>query len=383
MQHSNKIKRIIFGLLIAILLLPIIQHIAPFYKERKLNGSFTETENPIFRLSGWKSGEFQEQKGNWFNENFGFRPFFIRLYNQMYSNLHNQARANDVIIGKNDYLYEEKYIHAYLGTDYIGLADIRNKVTKLSMICDTLKSKGIDLIVVLAPGKASFYPEFIPDHYLKDKSDSTNYETIKYVLHQSNIPTLDFFGWFNRMKDTAAYPLFPKTGIHWSKYGEVIAADSLIRFIAQLRNQAMPKLVKDGIEVSTTMRDTDDDIEKALNLLSGISDLEMAYYKTHFERDEKVNYPRVSVIADSYYWGMHNMGVTEKAFSGGEFWYYFNEVYYTENNKPKTNVIEMTNLHKDLEKNDVIIYLSTEANLSKFGFSLVKLVYDEYYEKKK
>ena len=61
------------------------------------------------------------------------------------------------IVGKDNYLYEESYIKAYLGDDFIGEKKIFNTAQKLKAVQDTLKSNHIDLIVVLAPGKGTFF----------------------------------------------------------------------------------------------------------------------------------------------------------------------------------------------------------------------------------
>ena len=45
------------------------------------------------------------------------------------------------------------------------MIDTAIKIDKLSELKDTFLKRGIDLIVLLAPGKASFFPEYLPDHY--------------------------------------------------------------------------------------------------------------------------------------------------------------------------------------------------------------------------
>ena len=377
-KKHRRIKRWLFGFAIGLLFIPMLQQQGQFFKEINLNGSFTNTQNPELAFKSWFSGDYQQQKQQYINERFGFRPLFIRLYNQMYYSLFQETRANDVIIGKDGYLYGESYINAYTGTDFIGLDSITKKVRKLARVRDTLEKKGIKLIMVLAPGKGSFYSEYIPAKFKKLKQDTTNYFVLKEQLDNAQIHTLDFHDWFMKMKDTSRYPLFPKTGIHWSKYGEVLVADSLLNYLQRLLDKPMPSLEITGLEVSKKMRDTDDDIEKGMNIFTSIPDLEMAYYETAFTKDSIQDYPRISVVADSYYWGLHNMGISENGFNQGDFWYYFQEVHHTDGRDMEA-VTSITNHIERIEENDAMIILTTDGNMSKFDHGFTDWLYERYF----
>ncbi len=380
--YQSILKFIFYGLVVVLLFIPMLQQATDYYKETPLNGSYTSTEDPTLTLPTWLNGAYQEQKQSYLNERFGFRTEFVRFYNQIYFDLFNQARANDVIIGKEQYLYGGTYIDAYTGDDFIGAEKIQEQIKKLALIRDTLHKKGIDLIYVLAPGKGSFYPEYLPEQFKKSDSARTNYEEIKKGFEEANILTLDFHSWFLQMKDSLPYPLFPKTGIHWSKYGEFFAADSLLHYIGNLRNTSMPWLDTFGFETTKEVRDTDDDIEKGMNINTEIPDLEMGYFFTQIKQDTTNNYPKVSVIGDSYYWGLVALGMSEKGFNKGDFWYYFNERHFS-NGTPMQQKGDMTDaqIQEAIEDNDVILMLTTDANLSHFGHGFIDKMYEIYFPK--
>ncbi len=380
MVDNKRKKRFLFGFLVLLLSIPMLQQNIKFANEGPIEGFYIETEKPIFSWSAWSNGTFQTFEEKYINEQFGFRPFFIRFYNQMYFSLYNQARANDVIIGKEQFLFAENYIKAYLGTDYMGDTIIKGKIDQLSQIRDTLAAKNIDLVVVLAPGKASFFNEYLPDTYVKEKDAITNYETIKTYLNKSNIHFVDFLDWFKQMKDTAAFPLFPKTGIHWSKYGEVLAADSLLKYISHLRNTPMPWIDTFGFDITSDVRSTDDDIERGMNIFTKIPDLEMGYFYTQIKKDSTLTYPKISVVGDSYYWGLFSLGLSEKGFNQGDFWYYFSEKHMT-NGQPMKPVNDIDNFIEDLESNQVIILLSTDANLGNSFHGFMDRMHALYFPK--
>lgn len=371
------LKRILFAVLVGALFIPMAQEWSEYYEEEPLFGSYEKAEEPVLQLKNWLSGAYQKQKATYRNEQIGFRPRMIRFYNQWHYNLYNEARANNVIIGKEEYLFGKEYIKAYQGKDFMGEEVIAEKMAKLLKIKDTLAQKNIDLVVILAPGKASYFPEFIPDEYKKAKDAPTNQAEIKKQLQENKIKCLDFFGWFDIMKPNAAYPLFPKTGIHWSKYAEVLVADSLLQYISQLRKSPMPVMDTTGFEIDTEARDTDDDIEKGLNIFYKIPDLEMGYFTSEIIVDSSIAYPKVSMVGDSYCWGLVGLGLLEKGFNKGDFWYYFNELH------KKDEAMQLRADIKDvigrIEANDALILLSTDANLKTFFHGFVDQMYDLYY----
>jgi hypothetical protein len=211
----------------------IAQHFFHFSKVRKLQGAFIPKEQPILTSSNWFSGNYQDSLSIYLNENIGFRNYFVRLNNQIAFSLFDFARANGVVVGKENFLYERNYIRAYLGKDYIGEAAIAEKVRKLEKIQDRLKKRDIELIVVFAPGKGSFYPEYIPTDQVP--SENNNYKTYVRLLNNTPINLIDFNKWFRKKKGTTVAPLYPKTGIHWSRFGELMAADSLLKYIDKLK----------------------------------------------------------------------------------------------------------------------------------------------------
>ena len=377
-EINSTIKNILFAAIMLLLFSPMLQKKIKLFDEKPLNGSFEVPEDPYFSLEGWFEGKYQTDQQNYSNQSIGFRNSLVRLYNQIHYSLYDQARANGVIVGKYGYLYEENYIKTHLGRDFVGESKIVEKTEKLRRLADTLKRKGIDLVIVFAPGKGSFYSEFIPESYNPTYRTTTNYEVYRKQILQKEICFLDFNDWFRKMKSSSPYPLFPKTGIHWSNYGEVLAADSIIKYINSIqKDKKIPELVIGNVEVPDTTRYSDDDIEKGMNLLFNIEDLPMGYPHFRLLKDVNSNKVKVLTVADSYYWGMFNWGLSRDAFNEGQFWFYNVQIYPDSYTAP-LNVGDI-DMIEEVEKNDVIILMSTDANLYKFAFGFIDQLYDAYF----
>lgn len=381
MRKTNNIikaKKVLFYLLVVALSVPLIQFFTHFSNEKSLRGAIVESEKPIFYFDSLNSGAFQEKYEVYFNEKFGFRSSFIRLHNQIKYSFFNKAQANGVVIGKNDFLYEYQYISAYYGYDYVGVDSIQSIIQRLKYVQETLESMNKTLIIVLAPGKGSYYPEYFPDS-CKSIVGKTNYADYIIELKKQKLNTLDLKKWFLSNKKISKYPLFPKYGIHWSKYGQFKAMFKMVEFIENKANIKYPEIEITEIEVTTENKDGDYDIGEALNLMFQKASFPMAYPKFKIKYSER-NTHKTTFIADSYYWGLFNSGFSEKVFANGKFWFYNNEVYPDHYKKP--TLAADIDFKKEIAENEVIVLMTTDANLGRFPFGFSELFIKHFPPKK-
>lgn len=378
MKESKKYKRLkqfLFGTVIALMFLPMIQHKFRIFEETPLKGSYQLSEKPPLNRESWFLGKYQEKQELYISEHTGFRPGWVRLYNQWNYSLFDKANAAGVIIGKDGYLYEENYIKTYYGNDFVGKKEVSEMVRKLKLVQDTLDKKGITLAVILAPGKASYLPEYIPDRYDQARK-RTNYEEYKDQFDKQEIRNIDMHQWFESMKKTTKYPLFSKTGIHWTAYGQFLAVDSMTNFVANACHCDLPRHVLDKIVPSSKPWLDDDDIGRVMNLFVELPELKLAYPEFHPSREVKKTDPKVLVIADSFYWGPFNANVSHFLFNEGEFWYYNEQIYPA--TFTKETLVKNQNLDAKLKENKVVFILITDANLYKFGFGFVDMAAKQY-----
>ena len=343
-----------------VLLLPLFQESTHLFTEKRLNGFFVPAKNPTTKFENWWNGTFQDSFELAHNEQFGLRNSFVRIHNQFEYELFKRASTNGVIVGKNDYLYEINYIKAYNGEDFIGEKAINELTRKIKILQDTLAKRNITLIVAIAPGKASYFPEFIPDELLK-KSKNTNYNWLDKSLMASGANYINFSRWFMNEKETSKYPLLSKTGIHWSRYGSTLAVDSLIGYVETQRRIDMPSLVMNGIYWSDSLHDPDDDLGSAMNLVFPIPTKRMAYPNYSFENPLNKAKVRMLLIADSFGWNLFDIAQAPYSFSEINYWYYNNQVFRS--GERPLGAVDM-NACMETEQNDVVFILSTEANLS-------------------
>ena len=362
-------KQILSIFLTGALFIPMLQQITGRLTIRPLHGDIVIVERPALNWNNWIKGSYQQQADEYLKANYGCQPFFIRLNNQIQYSLFNKIKAKNVIEGKEGYLYEENYIKAYFGTDFIGDDSVSIRINNLIRLRDTLQKSGTELLIILAPGKGSFFPEYFPDNWKNVKKDRTNHEAYKTQLSKSNLHFIDMKTWIDGMKDTSRYPLFPKCGIHWSKYGEYLAADSLIKYINHNHLAKVGGMRLDKIEISEKNKDGDYDIGEGMNLLCDLNTYPMAYPKYDFDTISKEKNDRILMISDSYYWELFNKGMSDKSFGRGQFWFY-NIQIYPDSYDHQLLTTDLDNYVTELSRNKLVILMSTDANLYRFPFNV-------------
>jgi len=375
-------KRLIATIIFIILILPISQSYFNFVELKPLKGAFEPIDKPDLKWFTWKS---------WFNENFqksinksieahvGFKNIFIRLNNQIDYWLFRKSNTNNVIVGKSDCLYEEGYILDYTGKNFIGVDSLERVLIKAKRLQDFLKkNKNIDLIIVFEPGKASFFPEFIPKRYKPEKKSISNYDYLSQRCKALNIIHLDLNSWFKSIKDTSSYPLFPKYGVHWSTYGMYLATDTLLKFIEKVTEKNITHFKIKYLNVTDKLKDVDFDIELTMNLLFSLPHETMAYPVINFEEDNNAQKPNLLTIADSYYWSIYNSKIPDNVFNNHKFWYYYKTIYpdiWGEN----AIYIDHSNLKENIENYDIILIMTTELNTSKPFFGFIEDAYNVFF----
>jgi hypothetical protein len=375
-MKNNRFYTVLFSIVLLGMFLPMIQMVKPFAEVGHLFGSIVPTAKDSLTAESWFSGTFQENRNIYINEQFGFRNTAVRLHNQIAFSLFHKAKASGVIIGKEDYLYEIKYINAFRGAEEVSQSKVDSNLVMLNALQHKLKEKGIELVVVLNPGKASFYPEYIPDEF-PIVSDRSYYSEYQKGLKAQGIQHIDFGKWFREMKGKTPAPLFPKTGIHWSQYGATLVADSLVNYCIKLFGRDMNEFGWDkrNLPLSTTMESVDDDIGLGMNLYWPIDVLPMAYPRVGLNDKYGVSFgnsgiqPKVAVISDSYFFNLMQLPWAPDIFSELNFYFYNKQLHHLPGGA--TTNTDLLPQMQDIEKSKIVFLMATECNMDKLGWGFI------------
>jgi len=374
----------LFILLMLIIAFPLLQQSLSFFESGKVNGAVAVVGDSTFNWDKWWEGSYQKQKNAYLNDNTGCRPDLVRLSNQLDYWLYGKLHANGVVIGKDDYLYEQFYIDEYIGYDYIGNEAANDEINKLKKIQDTLERLGKTFVFIFAPSKAYYFPDkFPPALDIKGKQAPTNYAAFKRLGDSAGIHLLDFNAWFMAMKGTTKNLLFSPLGTHWTVYGSLLAEDSLIKYLERVRNIKMPEVQWDSIKYSYAPQRTDDDLAAGLNLISEFKKERFSYPKYYYNYQGNRTRPSAIYIGDSFVWTWVNNRLMHSINKEWDVWYYFNEAWNDRSFSGYEPMRPMENLDwaKEMLNTDCVVALYTPANFKGFNYSgsFIEKMYKYFY----
>jgi hypothetical protein len=374
---AKGLKNILFLMLMMLLWLPWVQQRSGVMDEWPLHGHSDSAPDAHFSMDSLLSGEFGDGFERQLKERTGMRGHLIRVRNQVYYSLFNIAKANAVVVGKNDVLLDVEYINAYYGTDFAGKDFLLEKMTLWKALQDTLLAQGTHAVLVFAPGKASFFPEAFPDYWKRDFAPTTNYAYMRHLCDSLSVAHIDLKAHFHAMADTSRYPLFTRGGIHWSEYGATLAQVQLGKELGRLLGRPLDSIPL-RIELDIKPRGTDNDIELGMNLLFKLPQDTLAYAIPTYPGTGHA--PTLLAIGDSYYWNLFLNGFRDRLCRQGGFWYYFREAHPTEvfGGTP----VEQLNLREEVLKNEVLLLMMTEPQLKRFGWGSIETLHGVFCEKK-
>ncbi len=377
----------LFLLLAIIISLPLLNYNFNFIESGKLEGVSPKAELTPFSLKSWWDGTFQQQRNTLMNDSIGFRPDLVRMNNQLDYSLFSKINASSIVLGKDQYLFERTYLDEYNGVGYMGDSTIIKVCTKLKRVQDTLAKLGKTFVVAYSPSKAYFFSEKIPDYLRRLPRPKSNYDGFKHFGDSLKLKLLDYNEMFKSMRDTSKQVLMSRQGIHWSKYGGVVAADSMIKYIERERDISMPHIKIVNLKRTDTAQMPDNDLAQILNLIYPMHKEVLTYPDCEYVGKDATK-PKVIYIGDSFLWlwiGNHLMEETNKDW---EFWPHFHEVWTLRTITGKENgprLMENYDWKGSVEKADCIVFMFTAINLRGFtspnGF--LENIYKHYYPNEK
>ena len=385
----NAIKTILFALTALLLFASMFQKTTHLWDFKKLNGVEIPAPMPDMTFHGYSDGSFQDSTEAYLKQNFGFRQPLIRFYNQYLWDFYKTSNGNRGILtlGKDGWLYEPWSVEDYYQIHYHQHAPNIDQMTeqlageakRVYQLQHILEPYGTHLFVCLVPSKDLLYPEHLPENQ-NTKYDDEPKMSARFFLKDEytrlGVNVLDLGVYFQQMKDTADFTIFPKTGTHWSKYSSLFAADTLIRYMEHLGNINMPNLVI-GPRTLQDAQEADTDLENLLNLIRPLPRPQYYYASVTSDKDTTAVKPKMIIIGDSFWWNIVYQVPVQEIFSEFPYWYYNSSIYYD----PAYQSVSEINMVNELLSTDFIIlfYSSTQLYKLNNGFTkkaLLALCYD-------
>ena len=318
-----------FVCILTVLVAVMLQGFTKVVKMKPLKG-FTQEEKPVaLDFKTYWDGTYQGYLTEHAKLNTGFREFFIRNYNQVCYSCFNKITNKNIVKGYHQELYLKMYLDEVTGKRLeqtyhdveSAKAAARDNVESTLALIDTLRKHGTEFLFVFAPSKTAIYPEMMPKEYQKQILDFSLEEYYIELFKESNIPHIDLYHHFQDLKGTFPYPLYPRTGTHWSEATIPFVADTILKKLESLTGYDLPSVLYLEDNLTTDYSVQDGELEASMNLLFPLD--KPALPRPVFTLTDTVNAdkPNLLVISDSYFTQLLISPFVE-AFNHWDCWFY-------------------------------------------------------------
>ena len=142
-------------------------------------------EFPSLVEDGNLNPAFSEELDGWLTDHFALRSELITANNLLKAGLFATSDEDQVIVGKNGWLYFAETAADYLGqnplSNQLSDEDIVHLATTLDMMNAYVEGRGGKLVFAVAPNKNTLYPDNMPAYYRRTAGE-TNLDRVTRQL---------------------------------------------------------------------------------------------------------------------------------------------------------------------------------------------------------
>lgn len=334
---KNRLAYILCFLTIGVFIMIYVQDRTHVFKLKKLNGVYYEPKDAKLTFNSFRHGSFQKNLEENLRYNFGFREALIPLYNQYLWDFYHKSSNYTVKVGKDDWLFGwDDVANYYQGAKYrygddknVTKSHLDREALRMYKVQHILDEYGVFIFVSLLPSKAFVFPEYLPK-----TQDTTreSFHAINYYPHVFDSLGINYINVqkiFEDQKGKVDYPLFPKTGMHWSYIAAEHAFDTMLRYVENASHRKLLHYTI-GEKYVSEAKNPDADLEAILNLTRPIKPNANYYADVKVIPDSTASYPTFLVIGDSYFWNISGSVPLGNIFRRYQFWYYNSTVYFND-----------------------------------------------------
>ena len=178
-----------------------------------------------------KDGSFNEKVFDEFDDyladHFAYKEKLVTANAILRSSLFNESAENQVIKGKDGYLFFRTGVENYQGEDVLTNRQVFNATQSLKLIQEYCDSNGIKFAFTIAPNKATLYPNYLPSKYAKRITTNNSLEKLTSSLKENDINYVDLVSAFKNNDEV----LYHKLDSHWNNKGAILANNTILDYL--------------------------------------------------------------------------------------------------------------------------------------------------------
>ncbi len=347
--------------------------------DKKLKGEYSEVTPPVFKVSDFKSAQYQTSVGEWLHNSMPPRGIIITAYNQIRYSMFKEGNRP---IGKSGYIFEDSYIWEHCcieNYDYSldkNAAMMMEYVRKLAVISDELEKLDKHLIVLMGTSKADYFEEEIPEKYLLmgNKSGVTAGECFDKYARQHDLAYLNCDEYLSSIDFD--YPIYYKSGIHWARTVEQQIEAKLLDMINNEFGVSAGYLRLGEAISQNEPFDRDADVFELQNLFQNPNE-------TYYIYDVKLENPQkaVNIVfqGDSYI-NYFTADFVNYGYNGNIYRIFYGD--YLMKNGEIVQILSgdfsLLDMEALINENDIFIIGYTKPSLCNYGYGYVDALYNYF-----
>ncbi len=337
-----------------------------------LSGVDDTYTQPAFSLSAFWDGTYQQQFETYCSYGFSGYRFAMRALNEFRFRLFDEA--DDIVVCKDGSVIFEHYLDEFLGlsgTHFCSPDYLDETAARLRRISALAESAGKELVVVITPNKADFIAEQIPDRfYQMDRAygqEQRGRRQLTARLDQAGIAYVDSAELLQSHE--YPFPVFPQTGIHWTREAAIQAVDALIDCLED-GGYTLKRIGVEGREEQACPRrgymNSDDDIWQLMNIFS----TKETTYSYPIETElipESYDLPAVFVQGGSFTFTLLELLADHDIVRDLDFLFYDIALYDYDRNRSAISGLDDPSIRAKVQDSDVILLEVNEEKIYDMG----------------
>ena len=159
---------------------------------------------------------------DWLADRFFGRQWLISLNNRITGAVFGNSATDDVILGKDGWLYYASTLADFTGTAPMSDRELFCAANNLQLMARYCRENGRQFAFMIAPNKNSLYPTYMPQYGVT--AESSNAQRLQEKLAALDVPYVDLFAAFDRPEE-----LYFAHESHWNSQGAALGADVINR----------------------------------------------------------------------------------------------------------------------------------------------------------
>lgn len=179
---------------------------------------------PKIRTSEGLNWDYLSEAGAYFTDHFAFRQEIVAINAGIRSNIFGVSPVEDVIVGKNGWLYYAATLDDYQHKNGVSERMLFNMAHNTALMQEYCEGLGKTFIFTVAPNKNTLYDENMPDRLRFQVGEKSDVERLMPWLVSENVNYVDLFGLFEEQDEVLYYA----RDSHWNEKGAMLAYNALL-----------------------------------------------------------------------------------------------------------------------------------------------------------